>query len=110
MGLSKKAKNLLTGKNFFKSIFRNKYIHILYDEDLNLTSIGWMLDDLQEHEVLLLKKVLNDKSKNYSWNDEVIFENNYIVLLYSNNKINFLFKYLDITEYEIEILKKIFKE
>lgn len=110
MGLSESAKRLLAGKNFFKSIFRNKYLHILYDEDLNLTSIGWMFDDLKKHEVLLLEKVINNKNKRRNLNTKVIFENDYIVLLYNNDKVNFLFKYLDLTGYEIEILKKIFKE
>jgi len=109
-GLSEKAKRILTGKNCFKSIFKNKYLHILYDEDLNLTSIGWMLDDLKDHEVFLLEKVLNNKSRHYIWDNNIIYENNYIVIIYDNNKVNFLFKYIDITEYEIEILKKIFKE
>jgi len=109
MGLSNSTKRLLAGKNCFESIFKNKYIHILYDKDLNLTSIGWMINDLQKHEILLLEKIINNKNKYHIFNNKVIFENNYIVLIY-NNKVNFLFKYFDITEYEVEILKKIFRE
>ncbi len=108
-GLSERVKRILNGKNCYKLIFENKNLQILYDEDLNLTSIGWMIKNLNRYKILLLEKIFSDKNK-YSWYNKVIFENNYIVLIYDNKKINLLFKYLDITEFEIEIIKKLFKE